>query len=155
MADIFSIVGSALNAQDSRMGVIASNLANVDSITPAGGVPYRAHEVVFEAGQVADGETGGAPLAALGATDAVDAGDASDTGVTVAGTVLSNAPPKQTYDPSSPFANAKGYVTGSNVSQADQMVDLIDSSNSYSASVAVLQQAARVDQQLISSIQVS
>jgi flagellar basal-body rod protein FlgC len=35
------------------------------------------------------------------------------------------------------------------------MVDLIDSSNSYSASVAVLQQATRVDQQLISSIQVA
>ena len=147
MPDIFSIVGSALNAQDARMGVIAANLANVDSITPAGGTPYRAHEVVFEAGQVADGETG--QLAANGAADS------GDTGVTGAGTVLSNAPPKQTYDPSSPFANAKGYVTGSNVSQADQMVDLIDSSSSYSASVAVLQQATRVDQQLISSLQVS
>jgi flagellar basal-body rod protein FlgC len=147
MPEIFSIVGSALNAQDARMGVIAANLANVDSITPAGGTPYRAHEVVFEAGQVADGETG--QLAANGAADS------GDTGVTVAGTVLSNAPPKQTYDPSSPFANAKGYVTGSNVSQADQMVDLIDSSSSYSASVAVLQQATRVDQQLISSLQVS
>ena len=148
MPDIFSIVGSALNAQDSRMGVIASNLANVDSVTPAGGTPYRAHEVVFEAGQVADGEASGTDLAA-------GDGDAGDTGVTVAGTVLSNAPPKQTYDPTSPFANAQGYVTGSNVNQADQMVDLIDSSNSYSASVAVLQQAARVDQQLISSIQVA
>ena len=67
MPDIFSIVGSALNAQDARMGVIAANLANVDSITPAGGTPYRAHEVVFEAGQVADGETG--QLAANGAAD--------------------------------------------------------------------------------------
>jgi len=148
MADIFSIVGSALNAQDARMGVIASNLANADSITPAGGTPFRAHEVVFEAGQTGDGD-GGGQFAANGAADA------ADPGVTVAGTVLSNAPPKQTYDPSSPFANAQGYVTGSNVSQADQMVDLIDSSNSYSASVAVLQQASRVDQQLISSIQVS
>jgi flagellar basal-body rod protein FlgC len=76
-------------------------------------------------------------------------------GVSVAGTVLSNAPLKQQYDPSSPYANAQGYVTGSNVTQVDQMVDLIDSSNSYAASVAVLQQAARVDQQMLSSFQVS
>jgi len=135
MADIYSIIGSSLNAQSARMDVIAGNLANVDSVTPEGGTPYRAHEVVFEAAQNADGEDSG--------------------GVSVAGTVLSNAPPRRTYDPGSPFADAKGFVTGSNVSQADQMVDLIDSSNSYSASVAVLQQAARIDQQLISSIQVA
>ena len=52
-SDIFSIVGSALEAQNARMGAIASNLANVDSITPPGGTPYRAHEVVFS------GRTGG------------------------------------------------------------------------------------------------
>jgi flagellar basal-body rod protein FlgC len=34
------------------------------------------------------------------------------------------------------------------------MVDLIDSSNSYAASIAVLQQAGRVDQQMLSSFQV-
>jgi flagellar basal-body rod protein FlgC len=135
MADIYSIIGSALNAQNARMDVIAGNLANVDSVTQPGGTPYRAHEVVFEAGQDADGGDSG--------------------GVSVAGTVLSNAPPRKTYDPSSPFADGQGFVTGSNVSQPDQLVDLIDSANSYSASVAVLAQASRIDQQLISSIQVS
>ena len=35
------------------------------------------------------------------------------------------------------------------------MVDLINSSNSYAASVAVLQQAGRVDQQMLSSFEVS
>jgi flagellar basal-body rod protein FlgC len=60
-----------------------------------------------------------------------------------------------TYNPSSPYANAQGYVTGSNVSEVSQMVDLIDSSSSYSASVAVLQQADRVDQQVLSSFQVT
>ena len=136
---IFSIVGSALNAQDARMGAIASNLANVDSITPPGGVPYRAHEVVFEAAPIAGANAALTPA----------------LGVNVAGTVETNAAPVQTYDPGSPFANAKGYVTGSNVSQVAQMVDLIDSSDSYSASIAVLQQASRIDQQMLSSFQVS
>ena len=79
----------------------------------------------------------------------------SDLGVRVAGTVLSNAAPVQSYEPGSPYADADGYVTGSNVSQVGQMVDLIDSSNSYAASVAVLQQAGRVDQQMLSSFEVS
>ena len=78
-----------------------------------------------------------------------------DLGVSVLGTVQSNAAPKTQYDPGSPYADAQGYVTGSNVSQVDEMVDLIDSSNSYAASVAVLQQASRIDQQMLSSFQVS
>jgi flagellar basal-body rod protein FlgC len=151
MADIFSIVGSSLDAQGARMGAIASNLANADSIAAPGTAPYRAHEVVFEA----------TPPDQADGTDSVDgsanANDptANDPGVSVVGTVLSNAPPKMTYDPSSPYADAQGYVTSSNVSEVNQMVDLIDSSNSYSASVAVLQQADRVDQQILSSFQVS
>jgi flagellar basal-body rod protein FlgC len=147
-SNIFTIVGSALNAQDARMGAIASNLANVDSITAPGGVPYRAHEVVFQAD----------PVGTDNAAPDIASPDASngpvDSGVAIAGTVLSNAPLKSTYDPGSPYADAQGYVTGSNVSQVSQMVDLVDASNSYSASVAVLQQADRVDQQMISSFQV-
>jgi flagellar basal-body rod protein FlgC len=145
-SDIFSIVGGALDAQNARMGAIASNLANVDSITPPGGVPYRAHEVVFQAAPVDTSPD---------AAGTADASATPDMGVSVAGTVLSNAPPTQSYDPGSPYANAQGYVTGSNVSQVGQMVDLIDASNSYAASVAVLQQASRIDQQMISSFQVS
>ncbi len=132
------------------MGAIASNLANVDSITAPGGVPYRAHEVVFQADPSAD-PNAGSPDA--GSPDA--AGGPTDSGVAIAGTVLSNAPLKTTYDPGSPYADNQGYVTGSNVSQVSQMVDLVDSSNSYAASVAVLQQASRVDQQMLSSFQVS
>jgi flagellar basal-body rod protein FlgC len=160
MADIFSIVGSALQAQNMRMSVIASNLANVDSVTQPGGTPYRAHEVVFQATPLGgawddyadDGQS---------ATDGTDVGMGSDSsaepalGVGVAGTVLSNAKPAQTYDPGNPYADPNGYVTGSNVSQVGQMVDLVDSSNSYGAAIAVLQQAGRVDQQMISSFQVS
>ncbi len=133
--DIFAITGSALTAQDARMGAIAANLANVDSVAPPGATPYHAHELVFEA----------APAAGP---------DAAPAGVQIAGTVESNAPVKQIYDPGNPLADSSGYVTGSNVSQVNEMVDLIDSSNSYAASVAVLQQASRIDQQMLASFQV-
>jgi flagellar basal-body rod protein FlgC len=143
--NIYSIAGSALDAQDARMSAIASNLANVDSIAAPGQTPYRAHEVVFEAAPVA-GDSGG---------DGLGDTNSPALGVQVAGTVLSNAPLKQQHDPASPFADANGNVTGSNVSQVTQMVDLIDSTNTYAASVAVLQEAGRVDQQMLSSFQVS
>lgn len=147
MTDIFSIVGSSLQAQNSRMSAIASNLANVDSIAAPGQQPYRAHETVFEAQQLDPNDTGTDVESGLGTSP--------DMGVQVVGTVESNAPPVQIYDPTSPYADATGYVTESNVSQPQQMVDLIDSSNSYAASVAVLQQSARIDEQMISSFQVS
>jgi len=147
-SDIFSIAGSALNAQDMRMAAIAANLANVDSVTQPGEPPYRAHELVFQAAQPADGADG---------NDAGDgnAADAPAPGVQVVDTVQSNAAPARSYDPGNPYADASGYVTGSNVSQVDEMVNMIDSSNAYSASVAMLQQASRLDQQMISSFQVT
>ncbi|WP_298284683.1 flagellar basal body rod protein FlgC [Acidocella sp.] len=138
MTDIFSIIGSSLNAQNQRMAAIASNLANANSITKPGQQPYRAQEVVFSAAPVMDGESA----------------RATDLGVQVAATVQSNAPPVQTYDPGSPYADKQGYVTGSNVNQVDEMVNMIDSSNSYSASVALLQQSVKIDQQMISALQV-
>lgn len=142
-SDIFSIAGSALNAQDMRMAAIAANLANVDSVTMPGQEPYRAHELVFQAAQPADGD------------DDTDDANAAEPGVQVVDTVQSNAPAARNYDPGNPYADASGYVTGSNVSQVDEMVNMIDSSNAYSASVAMMQQASRLDQQMISSFQVT
>ncbi len=151
-SDIFSIAGSALNAQDMRMAAIAANLANVDSVTKPGEAPYRAQELVFQAAQLANGNYGDG-------TNAPDSGmpdsGMPDPGVQVMGTVQSNAEPTRSYNPGSPYADADGYVTGSNVNQVDEMVNMIDSSNAYSASVAMMQQASRLDQQMISSFQVT
>ncbi|MBU6396823.1 MAG: flagellar basal body rod protein FlgC [Rhodospirillales bacterium] len=141
---IFSIIGSALNAQDLRMGAISSNLANASSVAAPGEQPYRAHELVFQAQPVVGGE--------------YDGGDPSGNaglGVQVVANVQSNAPPAMKYDPGNPYANASGYVTSSNVSPVEEMVNMIDSSHSYSASVAMLQQASRIDQQMINSFQVA
>jgi flagellar basal-body rod protein FlgC len=125
-----------------RMAAIAANLANIDSVAAPGAQPYRAHELVFQAAQLADANDD-------------DGADQPAPGVQVVDTVQSNAQPVRTYDPASPYADQTGYVTGSNVSQVDEMVNMIDSSNAYSASVAMLQQASRLDQQMISSFQVT
>ncbi len=142
---IFSIIGSALSAQDMRMGAISSNLANASSVAAPGEQPYRAHELVFQAQPVvgSDGNGGSASL-----------GNA-DLGVRVVANVQSNAPPVMKYDPGNPYANASGYVMSSNVSPVEEMVNMIDSSSSYSASVALLEQISRIDQQMINSFQVA
>ena len=76
MADIFSIVASALDAQNTRMSVIASNLANADSVTPPGGTSYRAHEVVFQAAPMDNSDDQEADDGEI-ATDGTATGEAS------------------------------------------------------------------------------
>ena len=138
---VFSIIGSALAAQDQRLSAISSNLANASSIAAPGAQPYRAQELVFQAAPVVDATQ------MDGATPPL--------GVQVLTSVQSNAPPTRKYDPGNPYADASGYVTSSNVSPVDEMVNIIDSTNSYSASVALLQQSTRIDQQIINSFQVT
>ena len=48
---------------------------------------------------------------------------------------------QQVYDPSSPDANAQGYVTMPNVNTVTEMTDLIDESNAYQANVTAMQTA--------------
>ncbi len=73
------------------MAAIAANLANVDSVTKPGEQPYRAHELVFQAAQSANGDDGD-----------TDDTDAPAPGVQVVDTVQSNAQPARSYDPGNP-----------------------------------------------------
>lgn len=130
---IISIVGGGLLAQRERLALIASNLANADSIATPGGQPYRAIEPVFET----------VPLG--------NPGNGVST-VAVAETVQSSAPPQLKYDPGNPYADRQGYVTASNVSQEQQMIDLIDATQNYSAEIAVLDQSSKLGQSMIQSM---
>ncbi len=123
LESIFSIAGSAMSAQTYRLSVVASNLANADSLTSANGRPYRAREVVFQAAPVG-------PDAAPGAE-----------GVRVAGVTLSRAPMRRVYEPGNPLADAKGYVTYPNVNLVDEMINMIAASRSYKANANVMNAA--------------
>mgnify|MGYP003604266477 CR=1 FL=1 len=50
--NVFNISGSAMSAQGQRLNVVASNLANADSVTSSNGQPYRAKHIVFSAAPV-------------------------------------------------------------------------------------------------------
>ena len=114
---IFSVAGSAMNAQSQRLNTVASNLANADSATSANGQPYKAKQVVFAATPV--GENGA-------------------TGVNVAAVVEDQSPMKMVYDPKNPLADEKGYVTMPNVQLPLEMMNLNIASRAYQANAAVL-----------------
>ena len=48
MLKIFDVSGSAVSAQSQRLNVVASNLANADTVAGPDGQAYRARHVVFQ-----------------------------------------------------------------------------------------------------------
>ncbi len=83
----------------------------------ADGKPYRAKQVVFQA----------TPMGAEGGA-----------GVKVTQVVESAAPLRMTYDPSSPAADEKGYVSMPNVNVVEEMVNMISASRAYQTNAEVM-----------------
>jgi flagellar basal-body rod protein FlgC len=120
LLNVFEIAGSAMSAHSKRLNVVASNLANADSVASPNGQAYRAKQVVF--GELA-------------------MGGATGSGVEVVGVIEDNTPGKQVYDPKHPLADAKGYITMPNVSAVDEMVNMIAASRAYQNNIEVLNTA--------------
>jgi len=120
MFSIFSVSGSAVSAQSQRLNVVASNLANVDSVAGPDGQAYKARQVVFET---------------------VPMGAEAAAGVKVNGITESNVPFKRIHNPDHPSADAEGYVNYSNVNPVEEMVNMISASRSYQNNIEVMNTA--------------
>ena len=122
-----AVAASALKAQQSRMRVIAENIANAQSTaTVAGGQPYRRQIPVFEARNM-DGATGVA-LAEV----RPDMGDF-----------------RSEYDPSHPAANAEGYVLRPNVDTLIEAMDMREAQRAYEANLNVIETARSMDSRIL------
>lgn len=119
MEDMFTMLkvsASALEAQKTRMNVIASNIANVNSTrTPEGG-PYRRKDVVFESFMFKE----------------------NAVGVDITKIVEDERPFKTAYDPSHPDANKEGYVSYPNVNSIEEMVNLMTATRAYEANLTLI-----------------
>lgn len=125
MFRILDVAGSAVSAQSQRLNVVASNLANADTVAGPDGAAYKARQVVFQTALVgAVGQRG-------------EAG----TGVRVATIAESTAEGRRVHDPKHPAADAEGYVTYSNVNPVEEMVNMISASRSYQNNVEVMSTA--------------
>lgn len=98
------------------MDVISNNIANMDTVRPAGAAPFRASLVVAQP-------------------------QSGTEGVAVTGTVEQAGPPDVVYDPENPLADAAGYVTRPKVDLAEEMTNMMMATRLYQANLSVMQQA--------------
>jgi len=127
--------GSALNAQKTRLDLIAQNIANAQTTRSADGGPYKRQVVTFEA-QLAHRMSH--PGQAAG-----------QSGVKVAAISNDPTPGQKIYDPRHPDADAQGMVTMPNVNVSTEMVDLITASRTYEANLSVIKAARQMAQKTI------
>jgi flagellar basal-body rod protein FlgC len=122
------ITAGALNAQKTRLDIVAQNIANAQTTrTPEGG-PYQRQVVSFES-ELVQREAG------LGA---------AMQGVKVGSISADRTPGQQVYNPQHPDAGKDGLVTMPNVNLAYEMVDLITASRAYEANLSVVKNARQM-----------
>lgn len=134
MFDSMHVSASGLAAERLRMDVISQNLANANSTQGPDGLPYRRHEVVFQA---KDQATGG--VKGPGGASALD--DRAMSGVEPVAIVEDPSPLRQVYDPSHPHADENGYVSLPNVNPVTEMVDMMTATRAYEANVTAMNAA--------------
>ncbi len=116
---IFKVSASGLQAQRTRMNLIASNMANAHTTRTENGGPYRRKDTVFSTQpmETASGE--------------------GIEGVKVADVIEDQTPPQMVYDPGHADADKDGYVAYPNVSVIEEMANMMMASRAYEANVAV------------------
>ena len=124
MLSIFNISGSAVSAQSQRLNVVASNLANADTVAGPNGQAYKARQVTFQ-------------TELMGQT----ANDTTAAGVRVSTVSEDQTPGRRVHDPKHPSADADGFVTYSNVNAVEEMVNMISASRSYQNNLEVMNTA--------------
>jgi flagellar basal-body rod protein FlgC len=119
---------SALRAQQSRMRVIAENMANADSVSKtAGGDPYRRRMAVFTPVQLPNGVQG----------------------VRMSQVTTDPTPFTIAHQPGHPAANANGDVKLPNVDPLMEAMDMRDAQRAYEANLNVIDTARAMQTSLI------
>lgn len=126
MFKIFDTAASGMSAQTLRLNTVASNMANVDSVSSSVEQTYKARQPVFSA--------------LLNQFNP----DAPAVGVQVKGIVESDAPPSMEYAPDHPQANEEGYIFRPNVNAMEEMANMISASRSYQSNVEVVNTAKQL-----------
>ena len=129
MEQMFSVAGSALSAQLTRLNATASNIANASNVASSEEEAYRGKRVVFRT--LVENEMVG--------TETNFAGS-----VTVEGWVNDPSLPIRMYSPENPIANEDGYVFKSNVDEMEEMIELTAASRADQSSIEGLSTAKQM-----------
>jgi flagellar basal-body rod protein FlgC len=120
------VTAGALNAQKTRLDVVAQNIANAQTTRGPNGGAYQRQVVSFESELIKR------------------SGAASLQSVRIAGISPDRTPGQQVYNPQHPDAGADGLVTMPNVNLSYEMVDLITASRAYEANLSVVKNARQM-----------
>src|SRR5580658_1628 len=125
---ILSVAASALQAEQSRMRIIAENMANADSVSKTpGGDPYRRQVPVFTPKMLPGGVQG----------------------VAMTQVTADTTPFKTQYEPGHPSADDKGYVKLPNVDPLMEAMDMQAAQRAYQANLNVIDAAKDMRTSLI------
>lgn len=122
------VTAGALNANKTRLDIVAQNIANAQTTRTPNGGAYQRQVVSFET-ELIKRVTGGGP-----SLQSVKVGEIS----------TDRTPGQQVYNPQHPDASADGMVTMPNVNLSYEMVDLITASRAYEANLAVAKSARQI-----------
>jgi flagellar basal-body rod protein FlgC len=122
LLNILDISGSAMMAQSEKINIIATNLANAESVIYKNGkfYPYIAKHAVLKFNPFKNSSIGGVKVFSI-------ENDPS--------------PMKLIYDPNNPLSNKKGYVLKSNINPISETINHISASRNYQANIEILKTA--------------
>jgi flagellar basal-body rod protein FlgC len=118
----------ALNAQKTRLDIVAQNIANTQTTRGPDGQAYQRRVVSFETQLLGRQQAGGHSLQT----------------VKVAEISTDKTKGQRVYDPQHPDAGADGMLQMPNVNLAFEMVDLITASRAYEANLSVVKNARQM-----------
>jgi len=120
------VTADALEAQKTRLDIVAHNIANAQTTRTAAGGPYQRQVVSFETELVR--QVGGVPLQS----------------VRVANVTPDPSPGEKVYNPQHPDAGPDGFVNMPNVNLAYEMVDMVTASRAYEANLSFAKNARQM-----------
>lgn len=121
------VTAGALNAQKTRLDIVAQNIANAQTTRTANGTPYQRQIVSFESELIRRSSSG-----------------ASLQSVRIGSISADRAPGQKIYNPQHPDAAPDGTVMMPNVNLSYEMVDLITASRAYEANLSVAKSARQM-----------
>lgn len=122
--NVFNIAGSAMNAESIRLNLAASNIANKNNIYGNEADAYKSRKPVFS-------------LNELGGVDVLEI-------------VQSDKKVNTIHAPNHPLADRNGNIYSSNVSDEEEMADVISATKNYEMNAEVLNS---IKQLMIKTIQ--
>ena len=128
------ISASGLSANRAWINVLSANLANMNTPRTQDGKPYQRRTIIYES----------VPSASSFDEVLDNALQEEVQKVQVTDIVADGRDFKEVYDPSHPDANGEGVVLTPNISQVEEMANLVNASRSYEANLAAINTAKQL-----------